>query len=926
MDILRKNSVKTLVLGVGSALVLMLSGCGGSDSASSSTGVFQDSEVDGLKYSSASASGTTQDGGKFTYFNGETVSFYLGDLLLGSAAGAASLTPLDIVDGANGQMTTEVVNVLRLLQTLDSDADLTNGITIPAAVESMSFTAIDFSDEAAVINLVAEIDPGLTLISADDAVAHFSETLATLGGTIDYIDYLGATRTAAATAGAAEYHTGTGYGNTMFDSAENKCQNCHNELYDTWKNSMHGKSWTDPIFQSKFQDFLRTHLAKIGSNAEYTEAKFKGVAQTCIKCHAPGAYYAGDVAVSVTPLMTNPTTADLTAAKANNQSNMSPFDPTQATTVVSASKFNNTLYQASFQIGHKANQEGINCAFCHSMETVRMMKLDGSDNGQYTLKDALREGPVGVEVHAAGTTLAYSEDGTDHDMNSFFRLWGPEKYADPANTPKTGNFDLNKSKDGRYTMHSVDLNGTGGKVHFTGGPFYGPYGVTGISNENASDETNRTAQVSTAYHKDLNNHFGGGGVGDQGKALCLSCHQRSAGAIDITSAGDPAVKDVGTDNFMELCSTWNAVTVGGDTNYEDTDSSPKCQKCHMERIEGKVLHRWADPEGNWTLANNPALTAHFDPDDTTVAAGDNPVRDGWLNSHAFLGASKTGHGAAVVAKIKSGFAATLAVTEPNNSTLEVTTTLQNKTGHMFPGAHPMRRTLTRVIVTDANGVMAPYEVTSTGASTFDTIVNTVTPLSGKTLDASQPTTVTLTDGGNAGLDFTGKAADLSGAAVGGQKFDGQSVVVIAPDGTVKSQEIVNGAIQGTLKNAAIAADSNLSTFTRIYGHETGKMLNPATGAPDLTGTFVVRPGFDSNVVPNDTRLSPNETETYTLTYDTSGGAGLTRPLTVTYKVYYMQKGANGSFPTTADGWLDPAVNTDKKLLITEVFSATETVQ
>mgnify|MGYP000164868359 CR=1 FL=1 len=382
MDILRKNSVKALVLGTSTAVLLMLSGCGDSDSSSSSTGVFQDSPVDGLKYSAPSASGTTQDGGKFTYYNGQTVSFYLGDLLLGSAVGAANLTPIDIVEGADGQLTPAVVNVLRLLQSLDADADLTNGITIPASVATMRFTEVDFSDESAVINLLATIDSGLTLVSAEDAVAHFSETLASIGGTIDYIDYLGATRTAVATAGAAEYHTGTGYGNTMFDSAENKCQNCHNELYDTWKSSMHGKSWTDPVFQSKFQDFLRTHLAKIGSNPtgslEYTEAKFKGVAQTCIKCHAPGAYYAGDVAVSVTPLMTNPTTADLDAAKINNQSNMSPFDPTQATTVVSASKFNNTLYQASFQIGHKAIQEGINCAFCHILETVRMMKSYGS--------------------------------------------------------------------------------------------------------------------------------------------------------------------------------------------------------------------------------------------------------------------------------------------------------------------------------------------------------------------------------------------------------------------------------------------------------------------------------------------------------------------------------------------------------------------
>ena len=78
MDILRKNSVKALVLGTSTAVLLMLSGCGDSDSSSSSTGVFQDSPVDGLKYSAPSASGTTQDGGKFTYYNQVTANQNIG--------------------------------------------------------------------------------------------------------------------------------------------------------------------------------------------------------------------------------------------------------------------------------------------------------------------------------------------------------------------------------------------------------------------------------------------------------------------------------------------------------------------------------------------------------------------------------------------------------------------------------------------------------------------------------------------------------------------------------------------------------------------------------------------------------------------------------------------------------------------------------
>ena len=65
--------------------------------------------------------------------------------------------------------------------------------------------------------------------------------------------------------GEAEVIAGTGYGHTLFDSADKKCQHCHNDLYDTWKTSMHAKSWEDPIFQSKYQDFLRLQASKIGA-------------------------------------------------------------------------------------------------------------------------------------------------------------------------------------------------------------------------------------------------------------------------------------------------------------------------------------------------------------------------------------------------------------------------------------------------------------------------------------------------------------------------------------------------------------------------------------------------------------------------------------------------------------------------------------
>jgi len=104
----------------------LLSGCGGSDSSSSSstqTGVFVDAPVAGLTYSTTSGlSGTTNDKGEFTYNTGDSVTFKLGSLSLGTAAAGSVVTPRNLGD--------EIVatNVAYILQNLDTDGDATNDV------------------------------------------------------------------------------------------------------------------------------------------------------------------------------------------------------------------------------------------------------------------------------------------------------------------------------------------------------------------------------------------------------------------------------------------------------------------------------------------------------------------------------------------------------------------------------------------------------------------------------------------------------------------------------------------------------------------------------------------------------------------------------------------------------------------------------
>ncbi len=172
-----------IVWGVLFLLVLASCGGGSSDSASASQGVFLDSAVDGIRFETATQSGTTDENGTFRYMPGETVAFYIGDILLGSAAGAATLTPVDLVSGAADETNEQVTNILRFLQALDSDADASSGIQISSAVSTaMTGQALNFAQ--AMMDFETDFNAlsnamlgGVGLVSVIEAQAHMRTTL-----------------------------------------------------------------------------------------------------------------------------------------------------------------------------------------------------------------------------------------------------------------------------------------------------------------------------------------------------------------------------------------------------------------------------------------------------------------------------------------------------------------------------------------------------------------------------------------------------------------------------------------------------------------------------------------------------------------------------------------------------------------------------
>ena len=176
-------------LTAGLLLTLTACGGGGGDSTTTtatetvSTGAFIDSAVEGLQYETATRSGTTNSLGEYDYLAGETVTFSIGGIVLGSAIAGSVVTPLSLVPDATNATNPMVTNIVRLLLSLDSDGDPDNGITISSEVTTaandlaVDFSVADLSADDGIISLLNNL-PTLRLVSESVAQNHFNLTLA----------------------------------------------------------------------------------------------------------------------------------------------------------------------------------------------------------------------------------------------------------------------------------------------------------------------------------------------------------------------------------------------------------------------------------------------------------------------------------------------------------------------------------------------------------------------------------------------------------------------------------------------------------------------------------------------------------------------------------------------------------------------------
>lgn len=195
----RQRSGSLLVL-LGAVLISACGGGGGSGSGKgggrggaspSAPGVLTDSPVAGVAYqTSGNWSGTTDGNGQFRYNPGETVIFRIGQLELGRVTppeGGARVTPLDLVRVAGlseVDQQTRVGNLLVLLQSLDSDGNPENGISIaPAAIAALESATVAAGIDLGQANTVFASNPvftgvvsaaGTTVVDIAQAREHFT--------------------------------------------------------------------------------------------------------------------------------------------------------------------------------------------------------------------------------------------------------------------------------------------------------------------------------------------------------------------------------------------------------------------------------------------------------------------------------------------------------------------------------------------------------------------------------------------------------------------------------------------------------------------------------------------------------------------------------------------------------------------------------
>lgn len=200
---IQMNQTKKIFAGY-AVCVSLLSGCGGGGNGSDiagegekdqfaaataqlERGVFLDSPVQGLQFRTETQQGVTSAEGGFVYLSGESVVFSVGGMEFEEVPAQATMTPMELAKTDDIE-SPEVVNILRLLQTIDEDNNPDNGIVIPQAardnVLAPSFSFGGSVDMDTVISnaITQTYGEEREIVDSEAAVDHLIDTLTERAG------------------------------------------------------------------------------------------------------------------------------------------------------------------------------------------------------------------------------------------------------------------------------------------------------------------------------------------------------------------------------------------------------------------------------------------------------------------------------------------------------------------------------------------------------------------------------------------------------------------------------------------------------------------------------------------------------------------------------------------------------------------------
>ncbi|SFI48107.1 adhesin [Nitrosomonas sp. Nm34] len=150
---LNQQTSKKIWVFLSSALIIGLASCSDSQESKVSktplkgptTGILTDAApVAGVAYTTSSgSSGTTDAQGMYRYNHGDNVKFELGELIIGDIKATGIVTPIELAAGNENKLQ----NLPVLLQSLDSDNDLSNGISIPAEATSALKSTLNLASD-----------------------------------------------------------------------------------------------------------------------------------------------------------------------------------------------------------------------------------------------------------------------------------------------------------------------------------------------------------------------------------------------------------------------------------------------------------------------------------------------------------------------------------------------------------------------------------------------------------------------------------------------------------------------------------------------------------------------------------------------------------------------------------------------------------